>query len=166
MTMLNFNSLPEESTKRNVGIGRHRLVIRAAIVELTAKKKKALIVTNNVVGNSKPDIRDWYTCFDENGNPEHFGQYKLKKLLEAVGVVPEGDFTLEVIPTLIEGKEYYGVLKYQGDDEKYLEIAHPDADGNFERVEGTVVPETTEIAQTPNEPSPEVKTALDNDNIL
>ncbi len=165
--MLNFQQLPKVANdpSNNVSPGRHRLTIKTSVVELTAARKKALIITNIVTGRTKPEIRDWYVCFSATGENEHFGQYKLGKLLEALNIVPQGDFSLEVLPTLINDKEYYGVLiEEKGTDNKmYLKIAHPDAEGNFEAIESVAVKEPITTGKPVSE---EVKVEVEKDNLL
>lgn len=164
--MLNFQQMPKEASDpaNKVAPGRHRLRIKASVVELTSANKKALIVTNVVAGRERPEIKDWFVCFNANGEPEHFGQYKLGQLLEATNTIPQGEFSLEVLPTLLDGKEYYGVLVEEkgSDDKMYLKIAHPDAPGNFEQVEAA------QTAAPTNEPqvSPEVRAEIGKDSIL
>lgn len=126
---LNFNSLPNDPSSSSPTLleaGIHTLTIVDAETKKTQNDKQMFVLHCKADG-SNYTIYDRYTVFDAQGNPEHFGQYKLKKLLEAVNFVPEEDFTLALLKTVLKGKRFIAELveeEYNGKPQ--IQFGFPD----------------------------------------
>jgi hypothetical protein len=129
----NFQSLPKEMDSNLVKPGMNRLIIKAAKKEVATTGSMMLVVDNIVKGHDKVKITDRYVLFDSEGEPVTFGQYKLRRLLEATDTIPEGDFTIEVIARMLANKEYMAELieeEYNG--KIYLNVGSVD---KFQKIE-------------------------------
>jgi hypothetical protein len=127
MSKLNFQSLPSEMPSNLVEAGMHRLKIKDAKIEISSNKGSTMLVVENTVVGHSLTVTDRYSVFDADGNPIQFGQYKLRKLLEVINVIPEDDFTLNILPRMIKNKEYIAELVEETyNDKTYLNVGYPD----------------------------------------
>ncbi len=147
----NFQTLPKESDSNLVKAGRNHMIIKTATKQISSKNSVMLVIENTVKGHEKITVTDRYTLFDVKGEPVVFGQYKLRKLLEATDTIPEGDFTIEVIARMLIGKEYTAELVEEEYNEKtYLNVGGPDKFESIVQQTATIVP-ATEVNTASNE---------------
>ena len=129
----NFQSLPKDMDSNLVKPGMNHMIIKSAKKEVATTGSMMLVVENIVSGHDKVKITDRYVLFDAEGEPVNFGQYKLRKLLEATDTIPEGDFTIEVVARMLVNKQYRAELieeEYNG--KVYLNVGSVD---KFEKIE-------------------------------
>lgn len=119
---MSFGSLPKESSG-NIQPGIHKVKIMTAVKDTSKKGKPMLTLQIAPVHAAKLLIYDRITLFDQNYNPEAFGQYKLRKLLEATQYIPKQNFTIETLAEMLPGREFQVELVHQEGNggKKYLE---------------------------------------------
>ena len=120
---MSFNNLPNESGG-GLEPGVHTLKVVTATKELSKKGKPMLTVTVSPTQKENLKIYDRFVLFNENYEPESFGQYKLKKFLEAVQYIPEGEFTIERLTSILPGMTFKAKLENEEgqNGKKYLSI--------------------------------------------
>lgn len=111
---MNFDNLPTSTSGQgNIEVGPNHLKIKSAKRELSKKGKIMLVLVVTPVSQEKITIWDRFTLFDKDYNPESFGQYKLRKLLEAVNYKPQKDFSIEVLTKVLPGLEFMADLEIE-----------------------------------------------------
>lgn len=148
---MNFGNLPTES-KGGIEPGIHHLVIASAKYELSQKGKPMLTLQVSPKSALNIKIFDRYTLFDENYKPESFGQFKLRKLLEAVNYIPKGDFTPQMLCTVLPDMEFQAELIHEEgrDGKTYLGIGDVESYQPLAAV-GKPAPEVKPADFMPNE---------------
>jgi hypothetical protein len=126
MRNLNFDRLPkEEDLYPSNEPGIYTLRIIKAEKQL-AKTSGSLMLqcdyeTVGLPTNFKINY-DNYVIEDAQGNPVNFGLVKLRKLLEAINVIPQGEFDIAILPPLIIGKVFRAKLDRDRTNPKYLRV--------------------------------------------
>lgn len=122
--MLNFNSLPDNALSIKPGI--HTLTIVKA-ERIIASTGAEMLQCSYRVGDSKVQINyDNYVIRDKDGNNVPFGLAKLKKLLKAINVIPQGEFTIKTLIPLILNKQFKAEVVPSKRDSRYLELGSMD----------------------------------------
>lgn len=120
---LNFNQLPDpETINQNFEPGEYKLTIYDAKVVQYQSGSYGLQLTHKI-NDTNFELR-----FDNYPVETSYGQSKLKKLLKAINVIPEGDFDISILPPLIKGKSFIAYLDYgktpSGEKSEYLSITN------------------------------------------
>ncbi len=120
---LNFNQLPDpETINQNFEPGEYKLTIYDAKVIQYQSGSYGLQLTHKI-NDTNFELR-----FDNYPVETPYGQSKLKKLLKAINVIPEGDFDISILPPLIKGKSFIAYLDYSktpsGEKSEYLSITN------------------------------------------
>lgn len=120
---LNFNQLPDpETINQNFEPGEYKLTIYDAKVVQYQSGSYGLQLTHKI-NDTNFELR-----FDNYPVETPYGQSKLKKLLKAINVIPEGDFDISILPPLIKGKSFIAYLDYSktpsGEKSEYLSITN------------------------------------------
>jgi len=120
---LNFNQLPDpETINQNFEPGEYKLTIYDAKVVQYQSGSYGLQLTHKI-NDTNFELR-----FDNYPVETSYGQSKLKKLLKAINVIPEGDFDISILPPLIKGKSFIAYLDYgktpSGERSEYLSITN------------------------------------------
>lgn len=109
---MNFNNLPT-SSQGNVTDGPNNLVILKATKELTKDGKPMITLQVAPVQQQNLIIYDRFVLFNQKYEPEAFGQYKLRKLMEAVNYIPTKDFTMDILCQVLPGMKFSANLEYE-----------------------------------------------------
>ena len=159
---MNYNKLPD-APEGNVKPGEHLVEITSATREISKKGKQMLTLKLSVVEAPQINITDHFALFNQENHPESFGQYKLKKLLEAVEFTPEDDFTIQTLVNVLPNKRFIANLEHEEglDGRKYLGVGHPDKAYMSIREEST---EETGPEEEEKEAMSEVTAALTEDD--
>ena len=173
---MNFGDLPKEN-KGNIQPGRHTMVVKKATKELSAKGKPMLVLQVAPKNAQNLVIYDRFTLFDQNYEPESFGQYKLKNFLEAVDYIPQGDFTIEALTKILPDLEFSVMLEHEQaqNGKTYLtinDVESYDKVGAEEKLEKLEEKQLDEDDDEPDEapktkkkePSEKVKAELEEDD--
>lgn len=131
MAKLNMGKLPKDQAPP-IEAGDHVLEIVEATAKRSDRSKSIMIVTTNKIitdkGPSNFTINDYLALFDSEDNDIEFGQYKLRRLLEATQTTFEGDLKPSEIAALMEGKKYKARLEEEEfNGKKQLKIKDPDS---------------------------------------
>lgn len=119
---LNFDALPDK-VQPAVQPGIHKLTIDTAEA-ITAKTGSKMLQCSYLVDDSKFKINyDNYVITDKDGNDVEFGLSKLKHMLKAINVIPQGEFTIKSIIPLIKGKSFQANIEYDKQG-KYLVLGN------------------------------------------
>lgn len=136
-----FDDLSKTKSQGSYEPGDHKLTIVEATTVLTKNGHKAVQFTYSVDDNEKFQIRfDNATIEYNDGRACNVGQYKLRKIMEATNVIPQGEFTIKTILPLLKGKSFVAELVRDKND-KYLVLdSDPDKIRKVDDV-STVTPE-------------------------
>lgn len=148
----NFKELPKEVSGDGFAKpGIHEVKIKSITEQISSTGSRMLVVINNIKGHEKLDITDRYTYEDAIGNKISFGEFKLRRLMEATNTIPEGNFTIPVLIRMLTGKSYIAeIIEEEYNGKTYLNIGSPD---NFKMTEEVL--DTLEPTPTPaTEPTP------------
>lgn len=123
-----FDQLPTEAGS-SLEVGQHKLTIIKA-EEIIATTGTLMLQLTHKVDDTDSELRfDNYAILKADmQTPITFGLAKLKKLLQATGVVFQGEWEIEKLPkmlaTLLVGKSFLVNLDYDKNDteKKYLRI--------------------------------------------
>ena len=166
---MNFGSMPDESTG-NIQPGVHDMVILTAAKELSKAGKVMLVLQVAPKEAQNLKIYDRYTVFNAKYEPESFGQYKLKKLLQAVDYIPKGNFTVETLAGVLPGMEFSVRLDHEEglDGKKYLGIKDVESYGPVGQGQPVdskdVSPQDFMEKEEQKEPSEKIKAELEQDD--
>ena len=162
---MNFGALPNESGG-NIQPGTHDMVIITASKELSKAGKPMLVLQVAPKAAKNLKIYDRYTLFDQKYNPESFGQYKLKKLLQAVDYIPKGEFTIETLTGVLPDMEFSVKLEHEEglDGKKYLGIKDVESYAPVGQQTPKEGKEVTPETSTEKEPSDKIKAELKKDD--
>lgn len=154
MAKLNMDNMPDEEGAP-VSEGRHTLKIEEATIRTSSNDSQMLTLDLKA---KEGNFREFIPIFDANENPIQFGQVKLKKILEAVDVHPEGDFTLQMAAELLEGGKFSAEVvedEYQG--RKQSKLAHPSSYQAIKKQKKQTKKQTPKV-------DPEVEAELEDDD--
>jgi len=119
MALLSFDKLPDNAL--SVKPGPHKLTIIKA-EKIIAKTGSEMLQLTYQVDDSNFKVNfDNCVITDKEGNPNSFGQAKLKKILTATGTRPQGEFTIKSIAAMLMGKSFQADLEYDRAG-KYLQL--------------------------------------------
>ena len=123
---LNFDKLPDKAESSGVQIepGVHKLTIDTAEKILTTNQHRALQLSYKIDDTNAKINYDNCIIYLKKGDGFtdcSYGQAKLKKILSAINVIPQGDFTIDILPDLIKGKSFKANL-VKKEDSKYLAL--------------------------------------------
>lgn len=124
--MLNFDKMPDEAyEKPKEGVRNWEITsCELAVAKKTGSHMIVFGYTSLDAGKVKLNY-DNCPIADAQGNSIRFGQSKLKKILKATGVKPEGDFSPRILPKLLLGKHLSFSAEYDKDG-KYLKLNNID----------------------------------------
>lgn len=139
---LNFDMLPTTGGFTLPEEGWHKATIAECKLGRTNDGREKLELTYNLASGSQVRFDNIVTV-TADGQPMNYGQFKLRELLVAVNVIPQGNFELNIVPMLVNGKALDLKVKHKEVNGKtYCEV-----DGaNFKPV-GTMT--TTSIQPAP-----------------
>ena len=140
----------EKGTGSKTQPGPARLKINDCNTITTTKGNKALQFSYIVNGNEKFIIRyDNCVVLFKDGSDCQFGQYRLRKIMEATNTIPKGEFTFKTLPPLLKGKEFVAELVLDK-EQKYLILGDPDTFKPVEEEPKHEVKELTENSTNKN----------------
>lgn len=119
MALLSFDKLPDNAL--SVKPGPHKLTIVKAEKIIAKTGSEMLQLTYQVDDGSFRINFDNCVITDKEGNPNSFGQAKLKKILTATGTKPQGEFTIKSVAMMLIGKSFQADLEYDKAG-KYLQL--------------------------------------------
>lgn len=126
MKNLNFDSLPTKDDLYPTNEpGIYNLRIIKAEKNYAKSTGSLMLQCDYETVGLKPNFQlryDNYVIATADGTPVNFGQVKLKALLEAINVIPQGDFDIQILPPLIKGKVFSAKLDYDKSDSRYLRV--------------------------------------------
>lgn len=166
MAKLNMGKLPKDQAPP-IEPGDHVLQIVEATAKRSESKGSIMIVTVNKIltdrGPTNFTINDYLALFDKDNNDIDFGQYKLRRLLEATKTTFEGDLKPSEIAALMEGKKYKATLEEEEfNGKKQLKIKDPDSMKPVSQTENK--DESLPDIASDDEATEEVEAAIEDDD--
>lgn len=144
----------EKNTNARTQPGPARLKINDSDCIVTSKGNKSIQFSYVVNGNEKFIIKyDNCVVIMKDGSDCSFGQYKLRKIMEATNTIPKGEFTFKTLPPLLKGKEFMADLVWDK-DQKYLVLGDPDT---FKPVPEAEKHDVKELAENPADQNKETE---------
>lgn len=168
--MINFDQVPDKVQEfQLVPEGLRKFAI--AEIELTASANggKNMVVKANDIDTGISSM-NFIFYEDANGNSVPFGLSKMKKLLIAVGRLPEGQVSVDIIPTLLAGGTFQAMIEHSKPNAQNKVYANINDWDTVAPIEAVVVntPVTEAPAETltaPQQVNEQVQQAVINDEI-
>lgn len=115
LTMLNFDKLPDSTAP----VGQQKLTIVDVQEKISTTDSIMLQFTYAIDGSTMKINFDNCPLVDKSGNAIPYGQAKLKKIMNATNVKPQGDFTLKMLIPLLKNKSFLAQIELDKQNQKY-----------------------------------------------
>lgn len=110
--MINFDQVPDQVQEfQLVPEGLRKFAIAEITLAPASNGGKNLVLKANDIETGISSM-NFIFYEDANGNSVPFGLSKIKKLLNAVGRMPEGSVSMEIIPTLLAGGTFQAKIEH------------------------------------------------------